>query len=54
MNENNLDIPNFCKLCNISFAEFGDVLKNDPYIDIGILYKIAEGLKIDYIDLFQN
>ena len=47
MKEKNLDIPNFCKKCKISYAEFGDLLREYKYIDSAVFYKISEFIQVD-------
>lgn len=51
MKEKNLDIPKFCKKCDITYAEFGDLLREYEFTDYSVFYKIAEFMKIDICKL---
>lgn len=51
--ENNLSIPEFCKKCDITLSEFGDILKENPATNDDALRKVANTLKTDFIELFK-
>ena len=51
MTEKNIDIEEFCKLCNITLKEFSDLMKNDADIDTVIFCKVIYALNITIYDL---
>ena len=53
MKKNNVFIPEFCEKCDITLAEFGDILKENPATNDETLRKISNILKVDFIDLFK-
>ena len=53
MKKNSLFILEFCKVCDITFAEFGDILKENPATKDETLCKVAKVMKVDFIKLFK-
>ena len=47
MKENKLAVPDFCEKCKISYAEFGDLLREYEYIDSHVFYKVSEYIRVD-------
>lgn len=54
MKEKSLDIPKFCKKCDITYAEFGDLLREYEYIDSFIFHKVAKFMKIEICELITR
>ena len=53
MIEKNINIEEFCELCNITLKEFSELMKNDPDIDPIIFRKIIYALDITIYDLLN-
>ena len=51
MKKNNIFIPEFCKKCDITLSEFGDILKENPATNDDALRKVANTLKTDFIEI---
>lgn len=53
MNDNNLDIVEFCNKCDITLKEFSNLMKNDPSINSYVFVKLVETLNVQLLDLIQ-
>ena len=53
MDKNNLNINEFCNICNITITEFSDIMKNKPFVDTIIFAKIIKLLNIKLNDLLM-
>ncbi len=52
MEENNVEEDTFCKLCNITKKEFNQVMTDDLELDITVILKVADLIKVKLHKMF--
>lgn len=53
LKENNLTIKKFCKICNIKYYNYRQMIKNDFNIYSNVLYKVCRTINIKLADLIN-
>ena len=56
LKENHLTIKEFCKICNIKYYNFRQIMKNDLNIYSNVLYRVCKTtkIKLDNLLIFSD